>query len=164
MVVHLFTDGSCNNRASEEGRPGGWAFVVVNSNEDTIINQSYGNYYQENTKIICTSQRMEMIAVINGLWHFIYNDTAKDTIITVKSDSAMICNCINQKWYIRWWEEDFLGIKNRDLWERMLNCIYDREIGRMNFIKIRFEHVKGHSGNKWNELCDVLANKGRKEL
>ena len=30
----------------------------------------------------------------------------------------------------------------------------------INGLTIDWQHVKGHSGNKWNELCDVLAVHG----
>ena len=39
--------------------------------------------------------------------------------------------------------------KNVDLWME-----FDKVVEGMN---IKFEHVKGHNGDKYNSLCDVLA-------
>lgn len=39
--------------------------------------------------------------------------------------------------------------KNNDLWEIMDKVVKD--------LSITWSHVKGHSGNKYNELCDALA-------
>lgn len=39
---------------------------------------------------------------------------------------------------------------NLDLWDRI-----DRAIKKHNIVK--FIHVKGHIGNKYNEMCDFLA-------
>ena len=45
-------------------------------------------------------------------------------------------------------------VKNRELWENL-----DRKVKffEQDF-DIEFIKVKGHSGNKWNEKCDQLAN------
>lgn len=40
-------------------------------------------------------------------------------------------------------------MQNRELWEDLLRLA---EVHR-----VRFEKVKGHAGNKWNERCDALA-------
>ena len=39
--------------------------------------------------------------------------------------------------------------KNNDLWELMDKL--------SNKLEIKWQHTKGHAGNKWNELCDTLA-------
>lgn len=42
-------------------------------------------------------------------------------------------------------------VKNRDLWEEL-----DLEITKH---KVEWHWVKGHAGNKFNELADLLARK-----
>ena len=39
--------------------------------------------------------------------------------------------------------------KNNDLWDKMDEAIKN--------LDIEWKHVKGHSGDKFNELCDTLA-------
>ena len=41
------------------------------------------------------------------------------------------------------------GKKNIDLWKRFL-LIYPKH-------KVKFNWVKGHAGNEYNEICDTLA-------
>ena len=49
-------------------------------------------------------------------------------------------------------KKGFLNKKNPDLWKRFLM------ISRQH--KVSLEWVKGHAGNKYNEICDQLAVKG----
>jgi ribonuclease HI len=43
--------------------------------------------------------------------------------------------------------------KNVDLWIKLDEII-------TSDINITWKHVKGHSGNKWNDYCDMLAVHG----
>lgn len=45
-------------------------------------------------------------------------------------------------------------VKNKEFWENLDKKIkfFEQEFD------IEFIKVKGHSGNKWNEKCDELAN------
>ena len=45
-------------------------------------------------------------------------------------------------------------VKNKELWEYLDKRIHFFE----QDFDIEFVKVKGHSGNKWNEKCDRLAN------
>jgi ribonuclease HI len=48
-------------------------------------------------------------------------------------------------------------VKNRDLWVAL-----DAAIDQHTYVE--FTHIKGHSGNGWNERVDKLASKARKGL
>jgi ribonuclease HI len=94
---------------------------------------------------------MEILAVISALHHCKAGDT-----VTIYSDSAYVINCMNQGWY-KSWERNGVNSQgkipaNLDLWHMLL-----RATNRMS--KVTWIHIKGHNGNKFNELCDELAGK-----
>jgi ribonuclease HI len=150
--IIVYTDGSCNNRLPDEERFGGWAFLIRFENGRTE--------YSGTIAAPTTSQRAEMSAVLNCLQELIEQKVNR-SLILIHSDSAYIVNCLHQGWWQGWQEMNYLGIKNRDLWEAMLKCI--KEL-RNYKNKVKFVKVKGHSGNRWNEVVDELASRERKTI
>jgi len=141
MIDHIkiYTDGSC---LRNPGGAGGWACIIFEGNKEIVI---VGNCASS------TNQRMEMTAVIEAMKKV--ND--KDCLITIYSDSAYIVNCILQGWIRRWERNEWITaskepVKNQDLWI---------EIQKYLKPNIKFSHIEGHKGNKYNEKCDTLAKK-----
>jgi ribonuclease HI len=89
-----------------------------------------------------TNNRMELTAIIEAL-----SSIKSGSECTIYTDSQLCINCAIGKWKRK---------ANLDLWEK-----YD--ILSQNKI-IHFEWVKGHSGNKYNELVDNLALKEAKNI
>lgn len=89
-----------------------------------------------------TNNQMELGAVILGL-RFIKSPINSLTII---SDSMYVIGCATLGWKRK---------KNVKLWEE-----FDRQFSRVKELcpDIKFKHVKGHTGDKWNEYCDKLAS------
>ena len=148
MNIDIYTDGSSYYKDGT----GGWAFVVVRN--DIEIYQNFGN--KRNTTISV----MEMLAVYNSMKYIKRNfiDKNKKVQVRIFCDSAFVVNTFLEKWYIRWREMEWYGIKNSKLW---------REILDLYFIKgmdIEFVKIKGHSGNKWNDIADFYAGSARKIL
>lgn len=144
MSLRLYTDGACS-RNGQEGAIGGWAFVIVDS-EDNIIDS--GNGRAENT----TNQQMELTAIIEGL-----SALVKLSFFTAEifSDSAYCINAINDGWINRWLRNGWLTskkepVKNQGYWEA-LYALYSVD-DRLTFTK-----VKGHSTDKWNNYVDAMA-------
>lgn len=144
----LWTDGSCWH----VDKTGGWAFCIVNNNKE--IYQDFGNEFPT------TISRMELKAVLHGLLYlkkkYANNNVRID--IDVYSDSAFVVNCFLEKWYIRWRETEWDGVKNADLWRKLLDVYNSR------LLKVRFNKVKGHSGLFWNDVVDFYAGSARKIL
>ena len=74
--------------------------------------------------------------------------------ITIYSDSAYLVNCYNDKWFVKWENNNWKNSKNEpvaniDLWKQLI--MYFR-LPNINFVK-----VKGHNGNQYNEIADKLA-------
>jgi ribonuclease HI len=67
----------------------------------------------------------------------------------VYSDSKYVIDSVEKGWVFGWQKKGFKGKKNPDLWKRFL-LIYKQH-------QVKFTWVKGHAGNKYNEVCDVLA-------
>jgi ribonuclease HI len=77
--------------------------------------------------------------------------------ILVRSDSAYVVNCFLQRWWVGWQRRNWRNsqgkpVANRDLWEPLLALA----LGSAS--SVRFEWVKGHSGDRWNDVVDELAN------
>lgn len=144
--IAIYTDGACSGNP---GR-GGWAFVLVEGS--TILYKKSG--FDKET----TNNRMEMMAVIEALkeiekrdWH--------DESLTVYTDSSYVKNGITQwikKWkYNGWRSSSNTPVKNQDLW-LLLDSL------SISF-PLSWKWVKGHAGNKFNELCDSMATDRAKE-
>lgn len=129
--VIMYTDGSA------KGNPGngGYGVVLIFGEHQKRLSQGY---------ILTTNNRMELLAVIIGL------ETLKHPCnVMIYSDSKYVIDSVEKKWVFGWEKKSFKGKKNPDLWKRFLD-VYKRH-------NVQFTWVKGHAGNKYNEICDVLA-------
>ena len=65
--------------------------------------------------------------------------------LTIISDSMYCIGCASLGWKRK---------KNVKLWEE-----FDKQFERVKQLcpNVEFKHVKGHSGDKWNERADKLA-------
>ncbi len=100
-----------------------------------------------------TNQRMELVAAFEAIDTFL-----DEPNLTIVSDSAYLINNMNEKWYERWKRNGWVTgkgqpIANKDLWEKLIWAV-----GKNPAVK--FEKVKGHSGDPGNERADQLATKG----
>jgi len=69
--------------------------------------------------------------------------------ITVYSDSKYVVDAIEKTWLFSWEKTNFKKKKNPDLWIRFLQVFRKH--------KVSFVWVRGHSNNKENDRCDLLA-------
>lgn len=129
----IWTDGACFPNPGK----GGWAWVDEEGNE--------GSGHEP----VSTNNRMEIIAVIEAIKPF------RRKPIEIITDSKFVIES-SLSWRAGWEERGWMTkgkhktpIKNRELWEELFSLI------DLNFIK--FTWVKGHSGDRMNELADKLA-------
>ena len=130
----IYTDGACSGNPGK----GGWAAVVINETNEKIISGS------EN---LTTNNRMELTAVIKAL------ELTVTSNITVFTDSKYVKNGI-EDWINNWkkngWKTASKGpVKNKDLWEALDQLNVNNNI--------KWEWVKGHSNDKYNNLVDEKA-------
>ncbi len=86
-----------------------------------------------------------MLAVINGL-----NALPAGSVVEVHSDSQYVVFGIT-KWIEHWIANDWpRRVKNADLWKDMLKAQHRHKV-------VEWNYVKGHAGDKYNEMADSLA-------
>lgn len=147
--IICYTDGACSYNPG----PGGFGIIFLNSdNINSIISVYYGGYDYT------TNNRMELTAVLEAIKLAIKNNIEE---ITIYSDSAYVINAINNNWIYKWQKNNWINskntqVKNKDLWLKYLKI--------SNQIKTNFEKVKGHDGEKFNEIVDKLAVQGSKDI
>ena len=140
--IELFTDGAC------KGNPGlgGWGVLINNSNNFSEL---------KGTQQQTTNNRMELIAVIEGLKSIKENEN-----IEITTDSMYVKNGINQ-WINNWKRNGWKTaakkpVKNKDLWQELDELVQN--------YSIKWIWVKGHSGHPGNERADQLANEAIEEF
>ena len=84
-----------------------------------------------------TNNRMEMTAVIKALEAI--DSSAK---ILISSDSTYVVNTMTKGWKRK---------ANHDLWEQLDGLVKNRDVS--------WRWVRGHNGDRGNELADALATK-----
>lgn len=146
--IIIYTDGACAGNQNKINKGGYGAVLIYKDHRKEI----YGG------EINTTNNKMEVKACIEALKTL----KRKDIPIEVYTDSAYLCNCINQKWYAKWRKNGWKNskrepVENKQLWVELLE--YVEVLEDITFIK-----VKGHSGVELNELADELANKGMENL
>ena len=141
--VIIYTDGACSGNPG----PGGWGAVLM---------------YKENKKEISggkkdtTNNVMEITAVIEGLKLLKY-----PCEVEIYSDSSYVVNCFEKGWIYNWMKNNWKTsgkdpVKNQELWKEL----YDLT----KIHKVKFNKVKGHSDNEYNNRCDELARNAIKKL
>lgn len=147
----IFTDGAC----SKNPGPGGYAFVII-YNGKTILKMS-------GCKELTTNNEMELMAVLQSLKHLKSFHKNSEMYVNIHSDSAYCVNSIEQKWIDYWKKNKWKtkkgeSIKNKELWQEIYEYLNDKKL------HIVFTKVKGHSGDKYNELVDCAAKRAIKRL
>ena len=143
-LTRIYTDGSY----SRKFKAGSYGIVMIHEKHEKQI-----------TGPVCrdsTSQRMEILGVVVAL-EIISKNPKFEYLFYI--DSQYVINSITKKWVFRWEQTNFIGYKNADLWRRFLK-IYRQ----FDTTRLRFKWVKGHVGNKYNEIADDLAGHWRGKI
>lgn len=138
--IIIYTDGACSGNPG----PGGWGAVFLIKEHEEFMNGGESH---------TTNNRMEMMAALSALEILIASGTKSKAIIITDSNYLKdgICSWV-PKWKKNGWiTANKLPVKNQDLWIKL-----DASISQQN---IEWKWVKGHSGDKYNDLADTLARK-----
>jgi ribonuclease HI len=135
-VIIVYTDGACSGNPG----PGGWAWAVAPDGEPS----------DSGGEPATTNQRMEQLAALQALRTF---DPTHEPVRIV-SDSTYVVKCFLQKWWVRWEQNGWRNSKkqpvaNVDLWKPLV------EFERTGHVEWCW--IKGHSGDRLNDLVDLLA-------
>jgi len=139
LEIKIYTDGGCTGNPG----PGGWGAVLIIENNETKLSGG-----EQST----TNNKMELTAVIKAL-EFVENNYSLDDSIQIYTDSQYVKNGITS-WIINWEKNGWKTaskqpVKNKEFWI-VLRALTKRS-------NIKWFWVKGHSGDKYNEICDQLV-------
>lgn len=130
--VIIYTDGSSRGNPG----PGGYGVILMWNSVRKELSQGYR---------LTTNNRMELMAVIVGL-----EALKRDGLhVTIYTDSQYVVNSIEKGWLWGWVKTGFKDKKNKDLWQRFIPAYKKHQV--------KFQWVKGHSTNPFNNRCDELA-------
>lgn len=131
-----YTDGAYSSVRNQ----GGIGIVFLRNGEKTV---EYSRGFKQTT-----NNKMEILASLFALKSI---KTSIDSL-TIYTDSMYVIGCATLGWKRK---------KNVVLWEA-----FDREMKRVSSLcpNIKFQHVKGHSENHWNNYVDHLAVNASHEL
>lgn len=134
--IVAYTDGSYSSAKDQ----GGIGLVILKDDE---VVQQFSRMYKHTT-----NNQMELGAIIIVL------RAIKGPIdsLTIYTDSMYCIGCTTLGWKRK---------KNQKMWEE-----FNKQYERVKALcpDIKFEHVKGHNGDKYNELCDKLAVKASQSI
>lgn len=133
--VTVYCDGACSGNPG----PGGWAAVLLfGQGEERVLKGG-----EKDT----TNNRMELTAALQAL-----RALREPCAVTFVTDSSYLMNGATiwlPGWKQRNWKRKEGALKNIDLWQAL-----DRELQRH---QVRWEWVRGHSGDRCNERADREA-------
>lgn len=128
-MYNIYTDGAYSSLRNK----GGIGIVILK--EDKLILE----YSKDFANL--TINQLELLAIIYAL-KFIKKEVDS---ITIYSDSMYCIGPLNDNWKIK---------SNQKFWN-----LFAREYDRVKSLcsNIKFEHIKGHNNNYWNDYVDKLA-------
>lgn len=138
----LFTDGASHPNPG----PGGWGMVWVD--DGRIVAEEHG--HEPNT----TNNRMELTALIAA-----FRALPVDAPATVYTDSRLCVDTITRwapGWERKGWQRKGDPLKNLDLVKELFALYRARP-------RAGLEWIAAHSGHRWNEYADSLANAWRRD-
>ena len=134
--VVIYTDGACSGNPGK----GGWGAVLIYGKIEREISGS-----EEET----TNNKMELTACVESL-----KLLKEPCEVELYSDGAYVVNAFNDNWIDGWIKNDWKNsqkkpVANKEIWEELIALTQKH--------KVTFNKVKGHAGDKYNEICDALA-------
>ena len=140
-MITIHTDGACSGNPG----PGGWGALLEWKGHEKEL---YGGEAET------TNNRMELMAAICAL-----ESLKRPSTVRLVTDSVYVRDGVT-KWIHGWKKNGWKTaakkpVKNEDLWRRLEEAARHHDV--------RWDWIKGHSGDPGNERADALAVKGRDE-
>jgi len=142
--ITVYTDGGCTGNPG----PGGWAAVLLFDGKEVRLSGG---------EVSTTNNRMELTAVIKALSHINENSDLKTRSVEIFTDSQYVKNGLTQ-WIFNWIKNGWKTaakkpVKNKEYWLALKE--------EADKLELKWNWVKGHSGDEYNELCDSLVEEER---
>jgi ribonuclease HI len=132
-MINIYTDGSCI------GQKGGWAYIIINEEENIISNS--GRVPKN-----ATNNRMELTACLKAIEKII-ELKLNGKKITIFTDSQYVITVLSCK-------KQFTT--NEDLITKIRDILH--------LVDLQFKWVKAHSDNFFNESVDIMARNKAKGI
>merc|ERR1712008_61988 len=149
--MRIYTDGSCPSNVGSASKQGaaGWGIVVIRAGEELDF---YGPvvFDKDDTLFVgstCGTNNTGELSAIGMALRWLIEEDLSTTRCTILYDSKYAAN-IAQGLY--------KAEKNQELARTVQGFFKTVKAVR----PIVFEHVKGHSGDKWNDRADANADRG----
>ena len=165
--IVAYTDGSClgNRHCAVNNYIAGWGAVLLQGSSGTIENPAdHGALIIRHGKIwgpVVTDPQSEHfmgakygsnntgeVCAIGEVLKWVQANVFDDRTVLIRYDSKYAANVV---------QGTYEASSNIEL-ARKVQQMYRQERKKRN---VFFSHVKGHSGHKWNDYADKLANRGR---
>lgn len=146
----IYTDGS----AKINPGPGGFGVVVLDDNENII---TFHREDCENT----TNNKEELKAILWAFLRYGKPAAADENPPVVYSDSAYAVNTLNS-WMFSWEKNSWK--KSDGKTPENLDLIIPYFTYWHRGYRIDLQKIRGHAGNKYNELADLLATGKLKQI
>lgn len=145
MKITCYTDGSSSGMKAGQVKRAGWAFVIPDFMGKTYIR--YGHIPNG------TNNLGELTGPLY-LLHLFHKK--KEWGLEIISDSQYVIKSVTE-WRRKWHLANYEGVKNLNL----LIPLFDYYDAHEN---TKFQWVKGHAGNTYNEMADDYAGKGKNQI
>jgi ribonuclease HI len=146
-TLKLYTDGACSGNPG----PGGFAGIIIEESGREIV--------VSGGEKATTNNRMELRSFIDSLEFIQENYDTNEIRIDLHVDSQYLMKGCNE-WLSGWkkknWKSTTGPVKNKDLWEK-IDLLLPK-------FKLNWTWVKGHDGDKYNEMADEEARKQIEQL
>jgi ribonuclease HI len=142
MDYVIYTDGSSLNNQCED-RVGGWAALVFKKTKDGVMKAELSGSEEG-----ATNSKMELMGLQKAL-----EIVPPGSRIKVYSDSSYVVNTFNT-WVHGWVKKGWKKKKGEIAHLEIVKDIYNNLTKMEDYELI---HVKGHDGNKYNEIVDDMA-------
>jgi len=142
-TIKIYTDGAAR------GNPGkaGWGVVFIQEKKIFEIGGRSDH---------ATNNQMELMAAIEALKHvkkFLARQDLAKSSVEIYADSKYVILGITE-WIFNWQKNNWRNagkkpVMNRELWEELYEFTKN--------LKLKWNYVKGHSGDKYNDRVDEIA-------
>lgn len=138
--ITVYTDGGCTGNPG----PGGWAAVLLYDGKEVKLSGGDPS---------TTNNRMELTAVIKALSYINENSDLRVKSVEIFTDSQYVKNGLTQ-WIFNWIKNGWKTaakkpVKNKEYWIALKD--------EADKLQLKWNWVKGHSGDEYNEMCDSLV-------
>jgi ribonuclease HI len=148
MKYIAYTDGSSRGNPG----PAGWSAIIMN---DDHVREYNGH------EPLATNNQMELMGVVFVLKFILTHVTEKgsgESAVIIFSDSKYVVDGATS-WIYSWVRNNWKSstkkdVLNKEIWMEMWSSISSLKLAG---VTIKFEHVRGHNGNIYNERADQLC-------